>query len=47
MDDFSNGRGKGRLPFSGLFPLHVSAAKAYYSSVFDDATATATAVAAS
>jgi hypothetical protein len=49
MDEFSNGREKGRLPFSGLFPLHVSAAKAYHSSVFDDATAaaTATAVAAS
>jgi hypothetical protein len=30
MDDFSNGRENGRLPLLGLFPLHVSAAKAYY-----------------
>jgi hypothetical protein len=46
MDDFSNGRGKSRLPLLDLFPLHVSAPKANYSSVFVDALAAATAAAA-
>jgi hypothetical protein len=41
MDNFSNGRGKSRHLLLGLLPLQVSAAKANYSSVFDDALAAA------